>query len=116
MEELENLSDQAPLAVRGGLASKEGKTCVLMQTFISGLPVKAFALVSDCTFIAQSAARIARGLFEIALGRGWLSFAEKVRSTPPLAPRAMPYPTTLGFVAHPLPPFAPHIMSSPYRP
>ena len=78
MEELERLLDQAPLVVRGGLASKEGKTCVLMQTFISGLPVKAFALVSDCTFIAQSAARIARGLFEISLARGWLSFADKV--------------------------------------
>ena len=57
MEELETLLSQAPLAVRGGLASKEGKTCVLMQAYIAGLPVKAFALVSDCTFIAQSAAR-----------------------------------------------------------
>ena len=78
MEELENLLNQAPLTVRGGLSSKEGKTCVLMQAFIGGLPVRASALVSDCTFIAQSAARIARGLFEIALGRGWLSYAEKV--------------------------------------
>ena len=78
MEELEALCDQAPLNVRGGLASKEGKTCVLMQAYIGGLPVRAFALVSDCTFIAQSAARIARGLFEIALGRGWLSYADKV--------------------------------------
>ena len=78
MDELENLLSQAPLTVRGGLASKEGKTCVLMQAFIGGLPVRASALVSDCTFIAQSAARIARGLFEIALGRGWLSYAEKV--------------------------------------
>ncbi len=78
MEELEALLDQAPLNVKGGLASKEGKTCVLMQAYIGGLPVKAFALVSDCTFIAQSAARIARGLFEITLARGWLSYAEKV--------------------------------------
>ena len=69
MEELEGLYAQAPVPVHGGLASREGKTCVLMQTFISALPVRAFALVSDCTFIAQSAARIARGLFEIALGR-----------------------------------------------
>jgi hypothetical protein len=76
--ETEALLDQAPLNVKGGLASKEGKTCVLMQAYIGGLPVKAFALVSDCTFIAQSAARIARGLFEITLARGWLSYAEKV--------------------------------------
>ena len=68
MDELENILAQAPLSVRGGLASKEGKTCVLMQAYIGGLPVRASALVSDCTFIAQSAARIARGLFEIALG------------------------------------------------
>ena len=78
MEELEQLLAVAPLRVNGGLATKEGKTAVLMQTYIAGWSPKASALVSDCTFIAQSAARIARGLFEIALSRGWLSFAEKV--------------------------------------
>jgi hypothetical protein len=40
--------------------------------------VRAFALVSDCSFIAQSAARIGRGLFEMALARGWIACAEKV--------------------------------------
>ena len=49
-------------AVRGGLADKEGKTNVLMQAYIIRAPLKAFALVSDTMFIAQSASRLARGL------------------------------------------------------
>jgi activating signal cointegrator complex subunit 3 len=34
--------------------------------------------MSDCAFIAQSASRIARGLFAIALAKSWVSYAEKV--------------------------------------
>ena len=48
--------------MRGGLADKEGKTNVLMQAYIIRAPLKAFALVSDTMFIAQSASRLARGL------------------------------------------------------
>ena len=40
MEELDALLDQAPLKVADGLATKEGKTSVLMQAFIGGLPVR----------------------------------------------------------------------------
>ena len=47
-----------PLEIKGALESTVGKANLLMQAYISGLPVRAFALVSDCTFIAQSAARM----------------------------------------------------------
>ena len=52
------------------------------QAYISGLPLKSFALSSDCMFIAQSAARIARGLFHISLAKGWVSYADKVLRLP----------------------------------
>ena len=77
MEEMDNLHAQVELLVKGGLGDKAGKTNVLMQAYISRLPVKAFALTSDMMFISQSASRIARGVFEIALSRGWISYAEK---------------------------------------
>ena len=77
MEELEQLQGLCKFAVRGGLADKEGKTNVLMQAYIIRAPLKAFALVSDTMFIAQSASRLARGLFEMTLGKGWIGYAEK---------------------------------------
>jgi hypothetical protein len=49
-----------------------------LQAYISGTPLKSAALMSDCAFIAQSASRIARGLFAIALAKSWISYAEKV--------------------------------------
>jgi len=79
MEELEDLYANCKLVVKpSGLASNTSKANVLLQAYISGLPIKSFALVSDCNFIAQSAPRLARGLFQIALGKGWLSYADKV--------------------------------------
>lgn len=47
MEELENLLDAAPLTVKGGLASKEGKTCVLMQARILSTPSYPLLIPSD---------------------------------------------------------------------
>lgn len=47
------------------------KTNILLQSFISRAQVEDFALVSDMGYVAQSAARICRALFMIALNRGW---------------------------------------------
>ena len=63
MEEMEELLQACPLTVKASLAEKEGKASVLTQAYISGTALKSAALVSDCSFIAQSASRIARGLF-----------------------------------------------------
>jgi len=77
MDELEQMAAECRYPVKGGLASKEGKTNVLMQAYIMQARVKAFALVSDTMFVAQSASRLARGLFEMTLARGWVAYAEK---------------------------------------
>lgn len=47
------------------------KINILLQAYISRLKLDGFALVSDMAFIQQSAARIMRALFEIALRRNW---------------------------------------------
>jgi Sec63 Brl domain len=49
----------------------------LLQAYISGLKLEGFALVSDMTYVQQSAARILRALFEIALKRQWAALADR---------------------------------------
>lgn len=46
---------------------------ILLQGFISRLPVDDFALVSDSAYAAQNGGRIARALLEIAISRKWAS-------------------------------------------
>ena len=48
-----------------------GKVNILLQSFISNLPVEDFALVSDTAYVAQNGGRIVRALLEIAISRKW---------------------------------------------
>ncbi|KAI0282301.1 Sec63-domain-containing protein [Russula aff. rugulosa BPL654] len=61
-KELVSLLDLAPYDV-------EGKVNILLQGYISRIPVEDFALVSDMHFVAQNAGRITRALLEIAISR-----------------------------------------------
>ena len=59
MDELEDLLSEAVIVVKGGgLATREGKTNVLVQSYISRLQPRAFALVSDSAFVAQESAEM----------------------------------------------------------
>lgn len=49
--------------------------CPPLQAYISQLKLEGFALQSDMVFIAQSAGRLFRALFEIVLWRGWAGLA-----------------------------------------
>lgn len=49
----------------------------LLQAYISQLKLEGYALVADMTYVQQSAARLCRALFEVALKRGWAALAEK---------------------------------------
>jgi activating signal cointegrator complex subunit 3 len=51
---------------------------ILLQTYIGGGSPVAFSLVSDMAYVAQNAARILRGLFEITLRRNWASLTQKL--------------------------------------
>lgn len=47
-----------------------GKSCVLMQTYITKGRVNSFTLISDTNYIASNAGRVARALFEMCLKKG----------------------------------------------
>jgi activating signal cointegrator complex subunit 3 len=64
--------------VKGGSENTHGKVNILLQTYISGGSPVAFSLVSDMAYVAQNAARILRGLFEITLRRNWASLTQKL--------------------------------------
>jgi pre-mRNA-splicing helicase BRR2 len=55
----------------GQTGSGAAKVNVLLQAYISRLPLKGFALAADMVYIRQSAARLFRALFDLSLRRGW---------------------------------------------
>jgi replicative superfamily II helicase len=73
--ELRLLRERAPYEVKGDVGTTETKCNILLQAFISNERLKSFTLIGDTAFITQSAGRIARGLFEISVRRGWGSAA-----------------------------------------
>nr|GAT54051.1 predicted protein [Mycena chlorophos] len=56
---------------RSGASTSQGKVNILLQGYISRLPVEDFALVSDTMYVAQNGGRIVRALLEIAISRKW---------------------------------------------
>lgn len=71
-KELMNLKEgYAPCDIEGGIGTQQGKTNVLLQSYISKARPEDFTLVSDTAYVAQNAARICRALFMIALNRRW---------------------------------------------
>ena len=71
-QELLRLKEEAaPCDIEGGIGTQQGKTNVLLQSYISKANLEDFTLVSDTAYVAQNAARICRALFMIALNRGW---------------------------------------------
>jgi activating signal cointegrator complex subunit 3 len=78
MGELDELRRAAPFPVEGDVAHSAGKTNVLLQAAITGISPRSFTLISDTSYITQSAGRISRALFEVCLQRGWCSLAERL--------------------------------------
>lgn len=70
LEELASFGCIFPIK-SGGLGSTEGKVNCLLQSYISRMLIKNFALISETFYVSQNASRIARALFEIVLRRGW---------------------------------------------
>ncbi|KAI8847431.1 Sec63 Brl domain-containing protein [Chytridium lagenaria] len=56
---------------KGSTDTHYGKTNILLQSFISKAQLNDFALVSDCAYVAQNAARILRALFDVCISRNW---------------------------------------------
>ena len=77
MIELAKLVSRVPIPVKEGIEEPSAKVNVLLQAYISRLKLEGFALVADMTYIQQSACRLMRCLFEVALKRGWAALANK---------------------------------------
>ncbi|KAI3923489.1 hypothetical protein MKW92_028346 [Papaver armeniacum] len=75
--ELAKLLNLVPIPVKESLEEPSAKINVLLQAYISQLKLEGLSLTSDMVFITQSAGRLMRALFEIALKRGWAQVAEK---------------------------------------
>ena len=69
--------ERVPIPIKESIEEPSAKVNVLLQAFISQLKLEGFALMSDMVFITQSANRLIRAIFEIALHRGWAQLTEK---------------------------------------
>lgn len=74
--ELAKLAGKVPIPVKESPSEPSAKINILLQAYISRLKLDGFALVADMAFIQQSAARIMRCLFEIALRKNWSALAK----------------------------------------
>ena len=71
MPELKILEQDCWFQVMGGPGHPHGKVNILLQSYISRKRVETFSLISDLHYISQNGGRILRGLFDIALKKGW---------------------------------------------
>lgn len=78
LEELERLRRECPLKVEGGITGPSAKANVLLQCHISWRRPHSFTLISDTNYVAKNSGRVARGLFEICVRRGWSTLAERM--------------------------------------
>lgn len=75
--ELTKLVTRVPIPIKESIDEPSAKVNVLLQAYISRLKLEGFALIADMTYIQQSACRLMRALFEVALKRGWASLVVK---------------------------------------
>ena len=70
-QEVAKLMERVPYPVKGAMDEPASKMNVLLQAYISGLRLSGYTLMSDMVYVSQSAGRIMRALFEVAMRRGW---------------------------------------------
>ncbi|KTW29425.1 hypothetical protein T552_01377 [Pneumocystis carinii B80] len=74
--ELQKLLDRVPIPIKEGAEEPSAKINTLLQAYISKLKLEGFALISDMTYVSQSAKRILRAIFDISLKREWSQVAK----------------------------------------
>lgn len=78
--ELTRLAERVPLPVRGELTTPAAKVAVLLQAYVSRLPLAGLALGADMVYVSQSAARLVRAIFHVARSRRWAALAARAHS------------------------------------
>jgi len=87
--ELANLLGRVPIPVKESIEEPHAKINVLLQAYISRLKLDGLALMADMVYVTQSAGRILRAMFEIALKKGWGSVAKTALDLCKMAERRM---------------------------
>ncbi len=90
--ELAKLLGRVPIPVKESIEEPHCKINVLLQAYISRLSLDGLALMADMVYITQSAGRILRAVFEIALKKGWASVAKTALDLCKMAEKRM-WPT-----------------------
>ncbi len=74
--ELQKFIDKVPVPVKGSMDETATKINVLLQAYISRFKLEGFDLNADMVYVTQSAGRIFRCLFEIAVKRQWSQLSQ----------------------------------------
>lgn len=74
--ELAKLMGRVPVPVKETIDEPHCKINVLLQAYISRLKLDGLALMADLVYVTQSAGRILRAIFEIAMKKGWSAVAK----------------------------------------
>ena len=90
--ELAKLLGRVPIPVKESVEEPHAKINVLLQAYISRLKLEGLALMADMVYVTQSAGRILRAIFEIALKKGWSSVARSALDMCKMAEKRM-WPT-----------------------
>ncbi|OQO00368.1 hypothetical protein B0A48_13716 [Cryoendolithus antarcticus] len=90
--ELAKLVGRVPIPVKETIDEPQCKINVLLQAYVSRLKLEGLALMADLVYVTQSAGRILRAIFEIALKKGWSGVAMDALSLCKMAEKRM-WPT-----------------------
>ena len=90
--ELAKILARVPIPVKESIEEPTAKINVLLQAYISRLRLEGLALMADMVYVTQSAGRILRAIFEIALRKGWASVAKLALNMCKMAEKRM-WPT-----------------------
>lgn len=74
--EITKLMERAPIPIKEDLSDPKAKANILLQAYISRLSLEGFALNADMIYITQSAGRLLRAIYEIALKKEWASLTK----------------------------------------
>ncbi|WPH02522.1 Hypothetical protein R9X50_00538700 [Acrodontium crateriforme] len=90
--ELAKLLQRVPIPVKETIDEPQCKINVLLQAYVSRLKLEGLALMADLVYVTQSAGRILRAIFEIALKKGWAGVAKDALNLCKMAEKRM-WPT-----------------------
>lgn len=74
--EVSRLADLVPYPLRDPVDTRFAKICILLQAYVSRLPLEGLALSADMAYIAQSASRLYRAFFELSVAFKWSKLAQ----------------------------------------